>query len=59
MCGRASAAQYGGIDEQELAPFVEARRLHGLVWHLLVAERFPDQAPLAQRRLAAWRVRSA
>lgn len=44
----------GGVDPDELAPFVELRELFGICWGLLLARRFERHRTTARERLSAF-----
>ncbi len=55
MDGAAALAAYPGAPgRDELAPFVELRRLFGVCWRFVIARRFPGRLPEAQAALAEY-----
>jgi hypothetical protein len=38
----------------QLMPFIEARELEAVIYHQVLARRFPERAPQAAAALAAW-----
>lgn len=58
MDGAAAARHYGAsINAAELAPYRELRALHGTVWAVVSAERFPARREAAREWLDQWRGR--
>lgn len=51
----AKAVRAYGADLDEIAPWIAARRLQGVIWTTAAATRFPHRAEQAARMLAEWR----
>lgn len=53
--GAAAVAAYPvPVSADELATCVELRKLSGLMWRFMLADRFPERRPDAEEHLASW-----
>jgi thiamine kinase-like enzyme len=48
----------GGVDDDELELFVEARALQAVAWSILITRRYPERRPRREARLRWFRERS-